>query len=222
MKKQILSFGAHPDDIEIGCGGTEYQLIQQDYEVTHVYITSGEAGSQTIPKHELAALREKEALQSAACLGVKRVEFLRANDGFTSFTEAQRIQVINLIRAVQPDIIFVHGACDSFPDHQIVHQLVMGAITAAAGPWFQETTGNPWSVKQVYGYEVWHPIQHYQLAINITASIEAKMEALSCFTSQIVPTRYDEAFRGLARYRGVMSWVGEYAEVFEVIKLNAL
>ena len=222
MKKQILSFGAHPDDIEIGCGGTEYQLIQQGYEATHVYVTSGEAGSQTIPKKELAALREEEARQSATRLGVKKVGFLRANDGLTHFTEEQRIQIINLIRAVQPDIIFVHGACDSFPDHHIVHQLVMSAIAAAAGPWFQETTGNPWSVKQVFGYEVWHPIQHYQLAIDITDSIQAKMDALACFKSQVVTTRYDEAFRGLARYRGVMSWVGEYAEVFEVIKSNAL
>lgn len=124
--------------------------------------------------------------------------------------------------AIKPDIIFVHGECDRFPDHQIVHQLVMSAISAAAGPWFQETTGEPWSVKQVLGYEVWHPMQHYQLAIDITETIQAKMEALACFKSQIGPTRYDEAFHGLARYRGVMSWVGKYAEVFEVIKSNIL
>lgn len=67
----------------------------------------------------------------------------------------------------------------------------MSAIAAAAGPWFQETTGNPWSVKQVFGYEVWHPIQHYQLAIDITESIQAKMDALACFKSQVNPTRYD-------------------------------
>lgn len=45
MKKQILSFGAHPDDVEIGCAGAEYLLMQKGYEVTHVYVTSGEAGS---------------------------------------------------------------------------------------------------------------------------------------------------------------------------------
>ena len=53
---------------------------------------------------------------------------------------------------------------------------------------------------------------------DITNSIDIKLKALSCFESQVKPTRYDEAFKGLARYRGVMSWVGSFAEVFEVIK----
>ena len=217
-KKQILSFGAHPDDIEIGCGGTEYKLIQKGYDVTHVYVTSGEAGSQLISKKELASIREQEAHTSAEYLGVKDVKFLRCNDGLTFFTEETRVSIINLIREIQPEIVFVHGACDLFPDHKIVHNLVMSAIAGAAGPWFQETRGEPWSVKQVFGYEVWHPIQNYQWAVDITATIDVKLQALSCFESQVKPTRYDEAFRGLARYRGVMSWVGEYAEVFEVIK----
>ena len=112
----------------------------------------------------------------------------------------------------------MHGSCDLFPDHHIVHQLVKSAIVGAAGPWFQETTGSPWSVKQVLGYVVWHPMQNYQLAIDITETIQTKMDALACFKSQVEPTRYDEAFKGLARYRGVMSWVGEYAEVFEIIQ----
>lgn len=222
MNKKILSFGAHPDDIELGCGGTERKLIQEGYEVTHVYITSGEAGSQTIEKHELRSLREKEALDSADLLGVKDVIFLRAPDGLTLFTEELRAKVINLIREIQPEIVFVHGACDLFPDHRIVHQLILSAITGAAGPWFQETTGVPWAVKQILGYEVWHPMQDYALAIDITETLQAKMEALACFKSQVDPTRYDEAFKGLARYRGVMSWAGDYAEVFEVIKTNVI
>ena len=216
--QRILSFGAHPDDIEIGCAGTEYKLIQQGYEAFHVYVTSGEAGSQTAPKSELAATRETEAHRSADVLGVKRVEFLKCHDGFTHFDEDIRLKVINLIREIQPDIVFVHGNCDLFPDHKIVNNLVISAIQAAAGPWFQDTTGKPWSVNHIFGYEVWHPIQQYQWAVDITNTLDTKLKALSCFTSQVEPTRYDEAFKGLARYRGVMSWVGEYAEVFEVIK----
>jgi len=220
--KQILSFGAHPDDIEIGCAGTEYKLIQQGYEVTHVYVTSGEAGSQTIPKLELAKMREEEAIQSANVLGVKDVKFLKCNDGFTNFDEKTRTKVINLIRSTQPEIIFVHGDCDLFPDHKIVHNLIISSIQAAAGPWFQETKGDPCSVKQVFGYEVWHPMRKYQWAVDITKTIDIKLKALSCFKSQVEPTRYDEAFKGLARYRGVMSWVGQYAEVFEAIKTQPI
>lgn len=111
--------------------------------------------------------------------------------------------MINLVRKIKPEIVFVHGKCDLFPDHHIVHQLVMSAIIGAAGPWFQETEGQPWSVKQIFGYEVWHPMQQFQWASNITHSMDMKLKALSCFTSQVEPTRYDEAFTGLARYRGV-------------------
>lgn len=220
MKKQILSFGAHPDDIEIGCAGTEYQLINNGYEATHIYVTSGEAGSQTISKATLAEIREKEARKSAAVLGVKSVEFLRCADGFTHFTQETRAKVISMIRRIKPDIVFVHGKCDLFPDHNIVYNLVMSAIAGAAGPWFQDTEGEPWSVKNVFGYEVWHPMQTFQHAVDISKSLDKKLEALKCFESQVGPTRYDEAFKGLARYRGVMSWVGDYAEVFEVIKAD--
>ncbi len=220
VNKQILSFGAHPDDIEIGCAGTEYKLIQSGYEVTHVYVTSGEAGSKTISKSELAVIRENEAIKSAEILGVKSVEFLRCHDGLTNFTEDNRDAVINLIRKIKPEIIFVHGKCDLFPDHKIVHDLVMSAVTGAAGPWFQETIGDPWQVKNIFGYEVWHPMQTFQWVSDISDSMNIKLKSLSCFESQIKPTRYDEAFKGLARYRGVMSWAGEYAEVFEVIKNN--
>lgn len=218
-EKRVLSFGAHPDDIEIGCGSTEYQLIRQGCDVTHVYVTSGEAGSQLIPKNELADIREKEAIASAEVLGVKEVKFLRCSDGLTGFNATTRTDVINIIREVMPNMVFVHGKCDQFPDHAVVHQLVMSAITGAAGPWFQETTGEPWSVDMILGYEVWHPMNQFQTAIDITGSIDKKMEALACFESQVVPTKYDEAFKGLARYRGVMSWAGEYAEVFEVLKI---
>lgn len=217
---KILSFGAHPDDIEIGCGGTEYQFIQAGYEVIHVYVTSGEAGSQEIPKSELSKMREDESLDAAKILGVKSVHFLRFPDGLTHFTPEMRIQVVNLIREHQPEIIFVHGKCDLFPDHKIVHELVMSASKAAAGPWFQESVGEPWSVSKIYGYEVWHPMSEYQKAVNITDAIDIKMKALSAYPSQMIPTQYDEAFKGLARYRGVMSWVGKYAEVFEVLKTD--
>ena len=61
----MLSFGTHPDDIEIGCGGTEALLAQKGYEITHVILTSGEAGSDSIPPWELGAIREREAIEAA-------------------------------------------------------------------------------------------------------------------------------------------------------------
>lgn len=220
MYKKVLSFGAHPDDIEIGCGGTECNLIQKGYEVYHVYVTSGEAGSQTLTKDEQKIIRENEAINAAKILKVKEVEFLRYPDGLTEFTFEMRIKIINIIRKIRPEIIFVHGASDLFPDHKIVHNLVMSAIQGAAGPWFQDSIGEPFSPLKIYGFEVWHPITQYQLAVKIDNSLNTKLESIRAYKSQVGPTKYDEAFKGLARYRGIMSWTGQYAEVFEILKSN--
>ena len=72
----------------------------------------------------------------------------------------------------------------------------------------------------ILGYEVWHPLSSHQLAVDITATVERKLDALRCHRSQIEPTHYDEAFLGLARYRGVMSFSGTFAEVFEVLRTS--
>jgi LmbE family N-acetylglucosaminyl deacetylase len=214
----LLAFGAHPDDIEIGCGGTVRKLIEQDWRAVHVCVTSGEAGSSTIDKSALAATREQEARRAAEVLGSERVEFLRAPDGLTQYSREQKIAVIDLIREVRPEILFVHASSDAFPDHRVVHELVMGALAGAAGPWYQEATGEPHSPATVLGYEVWHPLTTHQLAVDISATVERKLEALRCHRSQIEATHYDQAFLGLARYRGVMAFCGSHAEVFEVLR----
>ncbi len=126
--------------------------------------------------------------------------------------------MIDLIRAVRPEILFVHASSDAFPDHRVVHELVMAAVAGAAGPWYQEASGEPHMPPTILGYEVWHPLSSHQLAVDITATVERKLDALRCHQSQIEPTHYDEAFLGLARYRGVMSFSGTYAEVFEVLR----
>lgn len=102
MPGRVLSFGAHPDDIEIGCGGTEAGLISRGYQVTHVFATSGEAGSDRIAKSELAAIREDEARAAACVLDVRGVEFLGMPDGLTQFTPDMKIAVIGLIRTQKP------------------------------------------------------------------------------------------------------------------------
>lgn len=59
MPETVLSFGAHPDDMEIGCGGTEALLLQKGFDIVHVYATSGECGSRKSTKEKLAAERER-------------------------------------------------------------------------------------------------------------------------------------------------------------------
>jgi LmbE family N-acetylglucosaminyl deacetylase len=215
--KMILSIGAHPDDIEIGCGGYEILLQQRGCRIIHVIVTSGEEGGLSITKDKLKQQREAEALNSAKVIGAEEVIFLRYPDGCTVYDKEMKIRLITIIREYKPDIIFTHASSDTFPDHKVVSELTMAAITAAAGPWYPDAGIPPHKVSHVYGYEVWHPMQQHQLAVSIEGVMAKKIEALRCHNSQLNAVDYMAAVKGLAAYRGVMSMQGRFAEVFEVI-----
>jgi len=218
--KRVLAVGTHPDDIEIGCGGTVALLALQGCEITHVILTSGEAGSDRLPPWEVGPVREKEALEAAKILGAANVEFLRRPDGLTGFSREMKLDIIRVVRRLRPHILFVHERNETSLGHRVASELVLEALRAGSGPWFQEAGGEPWSPELVLGYEVWHPLGRWELAVDISATLETKIRALACHRSQTAAVRYDEAVRGLARWRGVMSLAGGDAEVFEVIRVS--
>ena len=219
-QKRVLAFGTHPDDIEIGCGGTVALLARQGCEITHVILTSGEAGSDRLPPWEVGPVREKEALEAAKILGAANVEFLRRPDGLTGFSREMKLDIIRVVRRLRPHILFIHERHETSLGHRVASELVLEAVQAGSGPWFQEAGGGPWSPGLVLGYEVWHPLGRWELAVDISATLETKIRALACHRSQTAAVRYDEAVRGLARWRGVMSLAGGDAEVFEVIQVS--
>ena len=222
IQKTAVAIGAHPDDIEIGCGGAELVLKQQGYRLIHIIVTDGGAGSLEQKPAELAVKRRKEALASANLIGADEVVFMDAADGFTSYSREMKIQLIGLLRRFQPDIVFTHAAQDRFPDHQLVHGLTIAAVTAAQGPWYEEAGGVPHHIKHVLGYEVWNPLNQFQYALDISPVMDQKLRALSQHRSQTHAVDYLGAVKGLAAYRGVMSMAGAYAEVFEVIKISEI
>lgn len=218
MKKKYLFIGSHPDDIEFGCGGLIAKLIKEKNTCIFVIATNGDQGSLTIPKKELAVIRKDEAIESAKILGVSIVEFLELPDGLTKFTFSHKIKLIELIRKHKPDSIFIHSKSDHHPDHEIIHKLSMASIKSAQGPWFKEAKGEPHFVNSVYGYEVWNPINEYQMSIDITAHFDEKMKALEMHKSQTKEYPYLDAVKGLASYRGAMVNGTGLAEVFEVLR----
>jgi len=218
MKKNILAIGAHPDDIEIGCGGTLVGLRDLGYRIFYLIVTSGEEGSLSATKTLTTERRELEAQRAAEVLGASSVLFLREPDGLTFYTKECKSKIVSVIRELKPEMIFTHAASDHFPDHQIVHQLTLAAVTAAGGPWHPACGGEPHRVGQILGYEVWNPISKYQVAVDVTATFEKKVKALREHQSQIQDIDYISAVQGLARFRAVMSGTGHLAEVFEILK----
>ena len=107
-----------------------------------------------------------------------------------------------------------------FLDHKIVNTLLLSALSAAESKCYKGAGGKSHSVELILGYEVWYPINSYQIAVNISSTIKRKIQAIRCHKSQIDSVKYDDAFIGLAKYRGILSQKGRYAEVFEIYKAD--
>lgn len=215
---RIMFFAPHPDDDVIGCGGSIAKYVKNVNQVSIVYLTSGDAGSLKYSKPELANLREEEARKAALLLGVTDLTFLGCPDGYIEYNKENLIKIISIIRSKQPHKIYIPHNKDAVQDHMITHKLIIEASNRAAGPWFQECEGKPWSVDTILGYEVWTPLQNINYSEDITSFIDIKIEALKQHKSQIEDIRYDEAIKGLNRYRGAMTGIADYCECFQIIK----
>ncbi|MFH1308752.1 MAG: PIG-L family deacetylase [Patescibacteria group bacterium] len=220
--KKIIVFASHPDDDLIGCGGSIAKHIKQGNKVIIIYMTSGDAGSLKYSKEELAEIRKRESKKALEVFGVDDLVFLKNPDGYLECNKENLIRLINFIREVKPDIVYMPHKFDAHKDHKITHELVIEAVDRASGPWFQECKGKPWSVKTILCYEVWTPLQEISFVEDITDFIDLKIKALEQHKSQIQEIKYDEAVKGLNRYRGVMTGCGKYCECFQVLKITRI
>jgi bacillithiol biosynthesis deacetylase BshB1 len=186
-KLDILVLAAHPDDAELGCGGTIAKHIALGHRVGIVDITRGELGTRGTPQ-----LREKEALDSARILGVSTRESLNLPDGFFQNTKEHQISVIRAIRKYRPQIVLANAVYDRHSDHGRAAELVTDA-SFLSGLVKVETQED--GVPQ----EAWRPsvIYHYiqsqliapDIIVDVSDHWAKKMEAIAAFKTQF----YDPA-----------------------------
>lgn len=211
---RILVLAPHPDDDIIGCGGSIAHLTQQGHEVVILYLTSGEAGSLEIESSQLARIREDEARRAGRLLGVKEFLFWRQPDGFLQETPELINQLVRLIRARQFSTVYLPHSQEANRDHAAAYRIGIEGCRRASGPWFQDCGLTPWSVSTVLGYEVWTPLKQVNYVQDIADVMELKIQALQQHCSQVSKYAYDEAIRGLNRYRGILCGRGAYGEAF--------
>jgi LmbE family N-acetylglucosaminyl deacetylase len=145
----VLVVTAHPDDIEVHCGGTLAQLVMAGKHVTCVLCTSGNRGTcdPAMAKEQLGERRRGEQLEASAVLGVKDVRFLGHDDGDLQFhVPALREAIVREIRAVKPATVITHDpypgdggqdSCSIYPDHLTVGRVAFeAAYVCAPGPLF--------------------------------------------------------------------------------------
>ena len=129
----VLFVGAHPDDIETYCGGTAARYAQQGDKIFFCVATSGNIGSSTLSKDEIAAVRRQEAANGAKVVGAELI-WLNFDDEFLLDSVESRHAFIEAFRIAQPDVVFCHWREDYNPDHSISGMLVDECVMMASIP----------------------------------------------------------------------------------------
>jgi bacillithiol biosynthesis deacetylase BshB1 len=182
MKLDILAFGVHPDDVELGCAGTIMAAIDQGKKVGIVDLTRGELGTRGTP-----TTRTQEAAVAAKIMGVDVRENLDMADGFFVNDEAHQRKIIALIRKYQPDIILANAPEDRHPDHGRSAKLVSDAAFLS-GLRKVETihdgaTQQAWRPAYTFHYIQDRFIQP-SFVIDITKYMDRKIEAVLAYGTQ--------------------------------------
>jgi len=182
MKLDILVLAAHPDDAELGCGGTIINHVAAGYKVGLVDFTRGELGTRGTPK-----TREQEALASAKILGLTARENLNLPDGFFQNSKEHQLAVIKAVRKYQPSIVLANATHDRHPDHGRGSDLAFESCFLSGLTKIETIDENG---KQI----AWRPtaLYHYiqsqfiepDFVVDISETWEKKLEAIRAFKTQ--------------------------------------
>ena len=183
MKLDILVLAAHPDDAELGCGGTIARHVKAGYKVGVADFTLGELGTRGTPQ-----MRKAEAAESAKLLGLTLRTNLNLPDGFFQNDEEHQRAVVKVIRQYQPEIVLANAMVDRHPDHGKGADLAYTAcfLSGLGKVDTSDDSGSkqkPWRPKVVYHYIQSH-FNAPDFVVDISNEWEQKMAAVKAFKSQ--------------------------------------
>lgn len=182
MKLDILAFGAHPDDVELGCSGTIAKEVALGKKVGIIDLTRGELGTRGT-----AEIRDLEAKDAAKVLGVSVRENLNFRDGFFVNDEAHQMEIIQVLRKYQPDIVLCNAEKDRHIDHGKGASLVSDACFLSGLRRIQTTMNGTqqeaWRPKHVFHYIQWQPLIP-DFYVDITGFMDEKVNSIYAYKSQ--------------------------------------
>jgi len=220
----ILAVGAHPDDIEIFCGGTLAKCAARGDKIFCCTATNGNIGSATLPKDEIAAIRKKEAAKAASLVGAEYICLDFDDELFYEDVNA-RIKFINMVRHCQPDVILTHNPHDYNPDHELTSKIINDIEVML--PIAKIETEEPPCPKMpvIYYFETEKGLGFVPTDyVDITDHFETKKQMVLCHESQkqwmadnyagfSVDDTFIEDMVITSQYRGMQCGV-KYAEAF--------
>jgi N-acetylglucosamine malate deacetylase 1 len=175
----ILAIGAHPDDMELICGGTLIRSQMLGRRTGILDLAAGELASRGTPQ-----LRAKEAANAAKVMGVGVRENLALPDGGIQNTPDTRARVAVVIRRLQPTVVITHSLYGRHPDHPVVAQLVRDACFVAGLKMVEPTVPPHRPRKVLHALSFREDNEKPTFVVDITDSFEKKLEAIGCYESQ--------------------------------------
>ncbi len=191
MKLDILAFGVHPDDVELGCAGVLIVEKANGKKIGIIDLTQGELGTRGTKE-----TRKKEAAAAAKILDVDIRENLKMADGFFENNEVHQRQIIMVLRKYQPEIIFCNAPEDRHPDHGKSAALVSDAAFLSGLMKIETIDGGeaqkPWRPKYVFHY-VQDRYLKPDVVFDISASLDKKIESVKAYKTQFYDPLSDDA-----------------------------
>jgi len=182
MKLDILAIGAHPDDVELGCGATLAKEIFLGKKVGVLDLTRGELGTRGSAK-----IRKKEADKAAKILGVEVRENISFADGFFENDKNHQLEIIKMIRKYRPEIVLCNAIDDRHIDHPKGSELVSTACFLSGLIKIETTINNKkqdaWRPKHVYHYIQWKNINP-DFVVDVSGFVDLKIKAVKAYSSQ--------------------------------------
>ena len=196
MKVDILAFGAHPDDVELGCGATIAKEIQGGKTVGIIDLTRGELGTRGS-----AEIREQEATKAAEIMGVTVRENLGFRDGFFMNDATHQLEIIKMIRKYQPEIVLCNAIDDRHIDHGKGSKLVSDACFLSGLRKIETnikgTQQTAWRPKLVYHYIQWKNIEP-DFVVDVSDFMDKKIDAVMAYSSQFYDPNSNEPVSPIA------------------------
>lgn len=182
MTVDVLAFGAHPDDLELSCGGTLAKLVKQGHKVALADITQGELGTRGTKE-----IRAREAEEAARTLDVATRRNLLIPDGNVEVSDDNKNKVITLIRELQPRILLFPHSVERHPDHVHSHELCKEA-------WFyaglekiktklKGIDQHPFRPHHLFEFMQWQEF-YPSFVVDISDTFDIKMKAIRSYASQ--------------------------------------
>jgi bacillithiol biosynthesis deacetylase BshB1 len=192
MKLDILAFGSHPDDVELGCGATLAKEIANGKTVGIIDLTRGELGTRGT-----AETRDMESEEASRILGVAMRTNMEFADGFFVNDRIHQIELIKMIRKYKPDIVLCNAVEDRHIDHAKGSKLISdacflsGLLKIDTKSEDKDGWQEPWRPKQVYHYIQWKNLEP-DFVVDVSGFIEKKMEAVMAYKSQFYDSKSEE------------------------------